>query len=561
MGSSKKTLNDLIARSVVVVVIVIAAVIFATTFFRLPQLDEVVYHHIANQHFLQRLLALILLIVVWNLYLRKRVAWVISVIALTASLFLNFALHIHFVSLIIILLEIYALVALIFTQEYFRRHSDRISIKNTVIMLCVIIVAVVLNAAVGYFNLSAHTGTPVPFGDSLVNTFQMLFLTGGDSLALPNYELFVFFFVWLSVAVCIFMLFRTAVIQKNVTRANKERALELVRKYGQNPFSYLSFEDDKYLYFGKNVDGLVSYAFVGGTITVLGDPICAPEDFVNLLAEFRSFCDEGSYQCVFIGTTDVFIDQYDMLGYGRVKCGDEARFDLKEFGLTGGKMAKLRAMVNRANRDGLETFEYKPLEKRDPVIENAMDTITKQWLGEKKSGELGFMIAGTGIEDPLDRRYFYAKNAEGQIVGFHVYTPFMGMKGYAADITRRIKDSPRGVTEKINFDAFTVFKEEGYEWGTLGLAPLSHMLEGEDKDRTSAKVMNFAYEHLNAFYGFKPLFIAKEKYAPSVWIPQYFVYSTKNMTPEIAYAIVKIQNPAGIKDFVKGFLRGKTKKA
>ena len=133
------------------------------------------------------------------------------------------------------------------------------------------------------------------------------------------------------------------------------------------------------------------------------------------------------------------------------------------------------------------------------------------------------------------------------------------MTGYSADITRRLPDAPRGVTEKINFDAFMIFKEEGYEWGTLGLAPLAHMLEGDDKEHTSAKLLNFVYEHLNAFYGFKPLYIAKEKYAPTHWVPNYFVYSTKTMTPEIAYAIVKIQNPGGIGDYFKGFLHGKKK--
>jgi len=557
----KESVNDFIARSVIVVIILIAIAIFATSFFHLPKLDYVVYHHVANQHFLQRLLALAMLIVVWNLHARKRTAWIISVIALTASLFLNFALHIHFVSLIIIVLEIYALIALLITQDHFKRRSDRVSLKNTGIMVCVILVAVVLNAALGYFRLRAHTDSPLSFGDSLISAFKMLIFADSSTLEMHSYELFVFFFIWLSVAVCVFMLFRTGVVQKNVTRANMERALGLVRKYGQNPFSYLALEDDKYLFFGKEVDGVIAYGYVGGTIAVLGDPICAPKDFVTFLAEFKSYCKEGSYECVFIGATDVFVDQYDLLGYSHVKCGDEARIDLREFDLAGKKIAKLRTLINRANRESIITHEYKPLEKRDAGIEKAMSSISKEWLEGKKSGELGFSIAGTGIEDPKDRRYFYATVGDEKIVGFHVFIPFMGMKGYAADITRRSADAPKGVTEKLNFDAFMTFKEEGYEWGTLGLAPLSHMLEGDEKDSASAKLLNYVYEHMNAFYGFKALFVAKEKYAPTIWVPQYFVFSTKTMTPEIAYTIVRIQNPGGIGDFFKGFLKGKAQRS
>jgi len=555
--SIKRTLNDFIAASVVVVIVAVAAVIFATSFFQLPKLDILVYNHLANQHFLQRLLALILLIVVWNLYARKRAAWLICVIALSASLFLNFALHIHFVTLVIIVLEIYALFALIFTQDRFRRHSDRLSLKNTGIMACVIIAAVVLNSALGYFRLGAHTGAPVSFGDSLANTFRMLFLPDAASIEASRYELFVFFFVWLSVAVCVFMLFRAGVTQKNITKANVDRALALIRKYGQNPFSYLSIEEDKYLFFGREADGVISYGYVGGTIVVLGDPICAPDDFLAFLAEFKSFCKDGSYECVFIYATDVYIEQYALLGYSHVKCGEEARFDLKEFQLLGRKMERLRTLVNRANRENLTTLEYKPLEKRDMEVESAIASITGQWLEGKKSGELGFSIAGTGLEDPKDRRYFYAKDADGKIVGFNVYLPFMGMKGWVADITRRTADAPRGVTEKINVDAFMVFKEEGSEWGTLGLAPLAHVLEGDEKDSQSAKLLNFVYEHLNSFYGFKSLYVAKDKYSPSLWIPEYFVYSTKTFTPEIAYAIVRIQNPGGISDYFKGILKSK----
>ena len=97
-----------------------------------------------------------------------------------------------------------------------------------------------------------------------------------------------------------------------------------------------------------------------------------------------------------------------------------------------------------------------------------------------------------------------------------------------------------------------VFKEEGVEWGTLGLAPLAneHAEAGNDED--SSKLLEFVYEHFNRFYGFKTLYTAKEKYHPTTWVPGYFVYSTKTITPEMAYAIVKIQNPGGIKDFFKG---------
>lgn len=198
-----------------------------------------------------------------------------------------------------------------------------------------------------------------------------------------------------------------------------------------------------------------------------------------------------------------------------------------------------------------EHIEYRPNEKRVAEIEKEIAAVSAQWLHGKKSGQLGFTLGGVGLEHPMDRRYFCARDAAGEIIAFNVFIPFAGMNGYMADITRRTSDAAGGVTEKINYDAFMAFKEEGVEWGSLGLAPLANIYEEGKSPDINLKFLNFIYEKCNRFYGFKSLHQAKEKYTPTMWVPGYFVYSTKNLTPQIAYAIVKIQNPGGMKDYLR----------
>ena len=62
-------------------------------------------------------------------------------------------------------------------------------------------------------------------------------------------------------------------------------------------------------------------------------------------------------------------------------------------------------------------------------------------------------------------------------------------------------------------------------------------------------VMEFVYEQLKQCYGFKDLYRAKEKYSPTVWEPSYYAYLPKIPSPDMFYAVVKIQNPQGILDF------------
>jgi len=536
-----------IVNSAIGVVIVVAFVIFAATFFSLPRLHDIVFSFIAISNFVQRLISLIFLIIAWQLYMRKRLAWIMVVTLLSVSLFMHFVLHHHYISFLIIACQIYALIILLVCHSEFKRPSSRLSLKHAVIYAIIANAAILINAVIGRSALSEDIGAPLSFQDSLVETIAIIF---GESSNFPRYEWFILCFVWFCFAACIILILRSAIANRNASDEENALARELINKYSQNSSSYLILEDDKTLFFGKEVQGVIAYGVVGNVVIVCGDPVCAPDDFMILLSEFKAFCSECSYQSVFLGATSAFIKKYEMLGYSHVKAGEEARFHLQEYQLAGGKMQKIRTLINHANNAGLTTVEYKPNECKDEYIEKAIDDISESWLEGKKSGKLGFTVGGVGLENPLDRRYFYAVDESEKIVAFNVFLPYAEMKGYLADVTRRFPDAPNGVTEKLIFDGFMVFRDEGALWGSMGLAPLANVREEGITDEKAVKLLEFIYEKCNGFYGFKDLHHAKEKYSPSEWTPGYFVYSTRSITPEIAYAIIKIQNPGGVKDFL-----------
>ncbi|MCL2821221.1 MAG: DUF2156 domain-containing protein [Oscillospiraceae bacterium] len=466
-----ESLRRHIANSAIGTVVLVAILIFAATIIQSPKLFDFVIVYSEINHIVQCCIAALLLVVAMLLYQRKRVAWTLCIILLPASLILHFVLHNHPIGIVIIILEAYALLALLICHSDFRRPMHK--------------------------------------------RFQV----------------------------------------KKLSPDEKTRIRNLVLKYGQNPCSYLALEDDKIIYSGKDVDGVIAYGIVGNVVTVCADPICAPEDFIRFLAEFKAFCSECSYECIFLGTTNVFLKEYEMLGYSHVKSGEEAVFKLAEYQLAGGKMAKLRTLINHANKE-VTTHEYKPGVKKDTEIEKGIDEVSKAWLEGKKSSQLGFSVGGVGLEDPLDRRYFYATDADGKIVAFNVFLPYACNSGYMADVTRRVPHAPGGVTEKLIYDGFMVFKDEGAKWGSMGQAPLANVHEDGIKDNMTVKIIEFIYENCNKFYGFKDLHKAKEKYSPTIWAPGYFVFSTKNITPEMVFASIKIQNPGGISDYLLSSIRG-----
>jgi len=549
--------RNMLASSAIIVMFFVAIAIFAASFLPSPIFHDVIFHAVEINRLVQQMISVILLFLTWNLFLRKKFAWMICIILLSASLFLHFVLHHHFINTFIIIFQAYVLVVLLLCYSDFKRPSDRLSIKRSIIFAVLAIIAVLTVAIVGRITFSLNAGEPLTFVQSLNTTFAILF---GAYAEYNAYDWFVFALVWFCVAICIGLVLRTATFGVVTSMEEKMKTRELVLRFGQNASSYLALEGDKKLFFSKDVNGVIAYGVVGNVVTVCGDPISAPEDFVQLLAEFKAFCADCSYHCIFLGTTDVFLKEYEMLGYHHVKAGEEAIFKLDEYQLAGGKMQKMRALINHANKE-VTTHEYKPHELQNLEIEKGIDAVSEAWLEGKKSGQLGFSVGGVGLDDPLDRRYFYAVDENNKIVAFNVFLPYITAegKGYLADVTRRVPHAPGGVTEKLIFDGFMTFKDEGIEFGSMGLAPLANVHEEGIKDDVTVKLLEFIYEKCNRFYGFKDLHHAKEKYSPTIWTPGYFVYSTKNITPEIAYATIKIQNPGGIKDFLLSGVMSKLK--
>ena len=331
-------------------------------------------------------------------------------------------------------------------------------------------------------------------------------------------------------------------------------ARTLVNLYSQNPSAYLTLEDDKLLYFGQKVDGVIPYGVVGSTIVINGDPICADSDFPVLLAEFKEFCQRSAHNLFFISVTDHFLEEYKKQGFGWVKNGEEARFHLADYEISGKKGAKMRMNINHARKAGVVVHEYCPLKQRDAQIEADLNRITNEWLQQKKSSMLTFVMGTVGLENPMDKRYFYATDADGKIVAFIVFVPFLGKRGYMADVTRHGTGAPSGVMETILYDAFQVFKDEGIEYGSLGVAPLAGL--ENDSSNPVEKLLCFAYNHLNDCYGFRDLYRAKEKYSPTEWVPSYYIYLPKIPTPDMFYALVTIQNPHQIREAAEDLVKG-----
>ncbi|WP_432628975.1 bifunctional lysylphosphatidylglycerol flippase/synthetase MprF [Brotaphodocola sp.] len=555
----KQTIRIKVENGMILFLAVLSVILFGLTFVPAWTVEYRVMTFLEMGRMVQRAFSVILFFLSFQLKKRKHSAWKITVFVLILSLLRCMAelaeSPTHRIAFVINGLLVIGFC--IFRTDFCCPASKR-SRQQAMVLFGVSLVGILINAGLGYHYLKLAVqpnGGSVSFWQSLVEGAGMIFGMSVSPVTSPwaqRAEPVIFWFSWGCMLASVLYAVRPWLEAPSDSR-DIQHARTLLHLYGKNPCSYLTLEEDKTLYFGKNVDGVIPYGTVDDTVIVNGDPICADENFGTLLAEFREFCQKSAYKLFFLGLTDDYLEEYKKQGFGIVKAGEEARFKLSDYEISGKKGAKMRMNINHATKAGITIKEYRISEQRDPEIEAGLTRVSDEWLSEKKSGLLTFTMGTVGLENPMDRRYFYAQTEAGKIVAFVVFVPFMAGNGYMADVTRHGNDAPGGVMETIIYQAFQAFKEEGIEYGSLGVAPLTGL--DEKSANPIEKLLRFVYDNLNACYGFRDLYRAKEKYSPTEWVPSYYAYLPKVPTPDMFYAVVKIQNPQGIMDYVRSFLK------
>lgn len=555
----KQTIRIKVENGMILFLAVLSVILFGLTFVPAWTVEYRVMTFLEMGRMVQRAFSVILFFLSFQLKKRKHSAWKITVFVLILSLLRCMAelteSPTHRIAFVINGLLLIGFC--VFRTDFCCPASKR-SRQQAMVLFGVSLVGILINAGLGYHYLKLAVqpnGGSVSFWQSLLEGAGMIFGMSVSPVTSPwaqRAEPVIFWFSWGCMLTSVLYAVRPWLEAPSDGR-DIQHARTLLHLYGKNPCSYLTLEEDKTLYFGKSIDGVIPYGTVDDTVIVNGDPICADENFGTLLAEFREFCQKSAYKLFFLGLTDDYLEEYKKQGFGIVKAGEEARFKLADYEISGKKGAKMRMNINHATKAGITIKEYRIGEQRDPEIEAGLTRVSDEWLSEKKSGLLRFTMGTVGLDNPMDRRYFYAQTEAGKIVAFVVFVPFMAGNGYMADVTRHGNDAPGGVMETIIYQAFQAFKKDGIEYGSLGVAPLTGL--DEKSANPIEKLLRFIYDNLNACYGFRDLYRAKEKYSPTEWVPSYYAYLPKVPTPDMFYAVVKIQNPQGVMDYVRSFLK------
>jgi phosphatidylglycerol lysyltransferase len=278
----------------------------------------------------------------------------------------------------------------------------------------------------------------------------------------------------------------------------------------------LALTGDKLFEISPSGRAFLMYQVQGHSWIVMGDPVGDPGEWPDLLWRMRERADAAQGRLLLYQISFALLPLAIDLGLAILKYGEEARVDLSRFTLDGPAARPLRHAMRRVAREGA-MFEIVEAD-RVPALIPELRSISDDWLAEKAMTEKSFSI-GRFDPDYLAKFDCAIVRCDGHIVAFANIWATTDRKELSVDLMRYRAGSPPGVMDFIFIHLMLWGHEQGFDWFTLGLAPLAG-LEARRLSPLWVKAAAFLYRHGNALYGFGGLRAYKAKFAP-VWEPRF----------------------------------------
>jgi phosphatidylglycerol lysyltransferase len=313
------------------------------------------------------------------------------------------------------------------------------------------------------------------------------------------------------------------------------RARDLVLEHGWNSTSYQILNPGISRWFSK--DAVVGFVSSKGVRVAAGAPVCALDDLPQVAAEFENDAAGNNERvCYFAAESRLESVFADSPSHSMVLLGAQAVWDPGEWAQVVAGHKSLRAQLNRARNKNVAVAEW-PAAKahNDPRLIDCLHN----WLAMKGLPPLHFMVEPDTLGRLFDRRIFVAER-EGTVVGFVVLSPVATRNGWLFEQFPHAPGAPNGTVELMIDSAMRVLADDGYDYATLGLSPLSVRAEVAPVENPLWLRLLLAWlrKHGQRFYNFDGLDAFKAKLQPGRWEPVFAVSNEKNISPRTLYAIL-----------------------
>ena len=314
------------------------------------------------------------------------------------------------------------------------------------------------------------------------------------------------------------------------------RARELVMAHGWNATAYQIVNPGIALWFSHADDAVVGYVERGSTRVVAGAPVCAPARLADVVAEFEEEATACRRHVCYFGAEArleaLFRSDRE---HSRVLLGAQPSWNPSRWPAIVAGKASLRAQLNRSRNKGITVSA---MSAEEATGHPALRRVLNEWLATRGLPPMHFLVEPDTLSRLFDRRIFVARSRSSEIVAFLVASPAPSRGGWLVEQFVRGRNTPNGTVELLLDAAMRSFAGEGFDYVTLGLAPLSRHVPAPLTNPFWLRIaLRWVRAHGRRFYNFEGLDNFKAKFLPERWEPVYAILNENRFSPSALYAI------------------------
>lgn len=319
-------------------------------------------------------------------------------------------------------------------------------------------------------------------------------------------------------------------------RPSIARAREIVLAHGWNSTSYQILNPGIERWFATDKQAVIGYVSSAGVRVVAGAPVCGKNDLRVVASKFEEDAAiKKERVCYFAAESRLDSTHADSNKHSRVLLGAQPVWNPADWSAIIKTHASLRAQLNRARNKEVNVAEWPAQEAHNHP---RLLACLHKWLAMKGLPPLHFMVEPDTLGRLFDRRVFVAEKA-GEVAGFLLLSPVAQRNGWLFEQFVHARGAPNGTVELMIDTAMRTLAAEGFDYATLGLAPLSTRARVPKFDNPLwlRFVLAWLRKHGRRFYNFDGLDAFKAKLRPSHWEPVFAISNEKKISVRTLYAI------------------------
>ena len=490
--------------------------------------------------FLSLLIGFALAVSSLNILKRKKRAFVLVMILAGLSVVFHLAKGLDYEEAS---LSLALMIVLYLARKNFRVKSSSLpDLRTTLVPLGIALAVTLLYGTVGFWLLEKRDfGVSFSAADSIRRTLSALVFVQ-DPFLVPQTRFAVWFLDSLdliSVTALLFILyslFRPVFYRLRTLPEERIEAARILDSHGRSSLDPFKLAHDKAFYFSESGASFIAYRVSRGFAVTLADPVGPEAELPGLIRSFAGFCEDNDWRLAFYQVLPDFLALYRQAGFKKMKVGEDAIVDFEAFNLGGKSMKHIRHALNQFDKTGLRAVYYEPPIPDDVLAR--LREVSDDWLRIPGRRERGFTVGVFSEAEIRPSPVFAALGPDGRVLAFVNIIRSYAPGETTIDLMRHCRDAPPGIMDSLFVKLFEKQKENGFRRFSLGLAPLSGFLSGEESGAEERAVQYFL-QRLNFIFSYEGLSDYKAKFATH-WEPRYTIYRNVFELPRMAIALLRI---------------------